>query len=221
MATKFLFKTAGGNYLKLGSRYAAIPDPSLYVNDTYIPFVPAGSFQDVSVLATLMNSWNPSSGAASWLTFSSIVNSAAEGNGWGSFRVSAASNSVSNRTGTISVISRFNTWEIDVSQNKEVVLDSISINPEYLSWEGDLEAGETKSTYVTSSGAWTALITSDPNGIVTSHTPNGAGSQTAYITVDNPAFKLPRYAEITYATGTASVILYLCISGETGGLCAI
>ena len=100
-------------------------------------------------------------------------------------------------------------------------MDSISINPDWLSWEGDLNPGEQKSIYVTASGSWTATVTSDPNGIVTAYTPSGAGSGTAYITVDNPGRKGARYAEITYTRGTASAVLYLCISGIISGICEV
>lgn len=219
MSTQYLF-AYNGQALKSGTQYFAIPDPSLYVNDTYIPFDPAGSYQDVSVLSTFMNSWEPSSGSATWITFSNIVNNGIDG-GWGSFRATAANNNVADRTGTINVIARYSTWVIDVSQNKVVVSDSISINPDWLSWEGDLDPGDQKSIYVTASGSWTATVTSDPNGIVTAYTPSGSGSGTAYITVNNPATKSARYAQITYTRGSASTVLYLCISGIISGICEV
>jgi hypothetical protein len=152
MATKFLFKTAAGNYLKVGNAYAAIPDPSLYANDSYIPFVPAGGFQDVSVLATFYNSWNPSSGAATWITFSNIANNG--GDGWGSFRATASSNSGSNRTGTISVKAKCNTWNIDVSQNG--VSDSVSSDYSELTFDGTGSPLDAAYVTLTSSGTWTA-----------------------------------------------------------------
>lgn len=104
--------------------------------------------------------------------------------------------------------------------SEAAVVDSISINPDWLSWAGR-NPGEQKSIYVTASGSWTATVTSDPNGIVTAYTPSGAGSGTAYITVDNPGRKGARYAEITYTRGTASAVLYLCISGIISGICEV
>lgn len=101
------------------------------------------------------------------------------------------------------------------------VPDSISINPDWLSWGGNLNPGDQKSIYVTASGSWTATVTSDPNGIVTAYTPSGSGSGTAYITVDNPATKAARYAQITYTRGSASAVLYLCISGVISGMCEV
>jgi len=219
MATKYVFTSNNGYAYKLGQQFIAIPDPSLYVNTNFIPFVPAGSYKDVSVFSTLMNSWEPSAGNNTWITFSNIVNK--NGGGWGSFRATAPSNNVDDRIGTINVIARYNNWAIDVSQNEAAVVDSISINPDWLSWEGDLNPGEQKSIYVTASGSWTATVTSDPNEIVTAYTPSGSGSGTAYITVNNPATKSPRYAQITYTRGSASTVLYLCISGVISGICEV
>lgn len=211
--------TNNGYAFKSGERYISIPDPSLYVNDTYIPFEPAGSYQDISVNATLMNNWNPSSGSASWITFSNIVNSGAVPRGWGSFRATAAANSTADRTGTITVISRYNTWEIDVSQNKVVVADSISITPDWQSWAGATEEGVPKAFTLTASGSWTASKT-DPDNIITSYSNSGAGSMTVYVTLDNAATKGAKTAYIIYTQGTATERLDVCISGIMSGACA-
>jgi len=219
MSTQYLF-AYNGQALKSGTQYFAIPDPSLYVNDTYIPFDPAGSYQDVSVLSTFMNSWEPSSGSATWITFSNIVNNGIDG-GWGSFRATAANNNVADRTGTINVIARYSTWVIDVSQNKVVVSDSISINPTFRSWDGATEEGVSKNCTLTASGSWTASVTSDPGSIVTAFTASGSGSQTVSVTLDNAASKGAKYAQITYTRGTASCILDLCISGIVEGTCEV
>ena len=218
--TKYLFSYNGYVY-KAGNSYISLPDPSLYVNTNFIPFVPAGSYKDVSVFSTLMNSWEPSAGNNTWITFSNIVNK--NGGGWGSFRATAPSNNMGDRTGTINVIARYNNWAIDVSQNEAAVVDSISINPAYQSWDGGLggDKGTQKAFTLTSSGSWTATVTSDPDGIVTAYTPSGSGSGTAYITVDNPTKKSARYAQITYTRGSASAVLYLCISGVIGGICEV
>lgn len=215
--TKYLFSYNGYVY-KAGNSYISLPDPSLYVNTNFIPFVPAGSYKDVSVFSTLMNSWEPSAGNNTWITFSNIVNK--NGGGWGSFRATAANNNIADRTGTINVISRYNTWEIDVSQNKVVVADSISITPDWQSWDGDTEDGVQKSFTLTSSGSWTASKT-DPNNIITSYTNSGAGSMTVYVTLDNAAKKGATTAYIIYTRGTASKRLDVCISGIISGACAV
>jgi hypothetical protein len=117
MSTKFVF-TYNNYILKSGDIYSAIPDPSIYANNIFIPFDPAGSYQDVSVLSTFMNSWEPSSGSSTWITFSNKVNQEGLDNGWGSFRATAEANGEENRTGTINIISRYDgIWPIDVSQN--------------------------------------------------------------------------------------------------------
>jgi hypothetical protein len=216
MATKFLF-TYNGYAYKLGNDYIGLPDPSLYVNDSYIPFLPAGNFQDISVYSTLMNGWEPSSGSASWITFSNKVNQG--GNGWGSFRATAAANSTGNRTATITIKARYNNWAIDVSQNQ--VADSISLNTTFMSWNGATEEGVQKTNVVTSSGSWTASVTSDPGGIVTAYTASGSGSGSINITLNNALAKAAQYAQITYTRGTASTILDLCISGIISGTCAV
>jgi hypothetical protein len=204
MATKYLYKTAGGDYLKLGNSYIAIPDPSIYANDTFIPFVPAGGFQDVSVLSTFMNSWNPSSGAASWITFSNIVDNG--GDGWGSFRATASSNSGTNRTGTINVKARYNNWAIDVSQNAPS--DSISINNTYGVWNaaGSGMITGSNSTTVTSSSAWSSNITYiNGSGWFTRNPTTGNSGQLVSMSCTTNSSGSSRQATLTFTCGTASV----------------
>lgn len=219
MATKYVFTSNNGYAYKLGQQFIAIPDPSLYVNTNFIPFVPAGSYKDVSVFSTLMNSWEPSAGNNTWITFSNIVNK--NGGGWGSFRATAPSNNMGDRTGTINVIARYNNWAIDVSQNEDAVVDSISINPAYQSWDGGFrgDKGTQKAFTLTSSGSWTAVVTFGGT-YVTAFTASGSGSQTVYVTMDNPVSKSASYAQIIYTRGTATCTLDLCISGVISGLCS-
>jgi len=182
MATKYVFTSSNGYAYKIGEQYIAIPDPSLYVNDTYIPFEPAGSYQDISVNATLMNNWEPSSGSASWITFSNIVNNGAVPGGWGSFRATAASNNVADRTGTITVISRYNTWEIDVSQNEAAAPATLSCSPTtvYLTTLGGACSGYTTTVTVTASAgnSWTASVTDGTSWVRINGTIDGTASGT-------------------------------------------
>jgi hypothetical protein len=114
--------------LKYGDNYIDIPDPSIYSPTTYIAFDPGGEFIDVSVWSSFYNPWEPSSGSDTWMTFSNIVNNTGSGNGWGSFRVTAAENSSGDRTGDIDIISKYNgTWNIDTSQN-ETTTSTIVLN---------------------------------------------------------------------------------------------
>lgn len=220
--TKYLFSYNGYVY-KAGNSYISLPDPSLYVNKSFIPFEPGGSFMDVSVWTSFLNSWQPFEDAAPWLSFSNIVNPAGEGNGWGSFRVTASANNTADRTGEFYVVAKYssNDWTIDVSQNKESLVDSISISPSFQDWEGSTEEGVQKGFTLTSSGSWTASVTSDPGLIITAFTNSGSGSQTVYVTVDNAIPKSAQYATITYIRGSASCQLDICISGIIAGTCLV
>ena len=107
------------------------------------------------------------------------------------------------------------------SVNVVTTVDSINISPNPRFWDGSTEgseAGVQKSFVLTSSGAWNATK-SDPNNIISAFTASGTGSGTVYVTVGNPAAKTATYASITYTTGSASVVLNVCISGTIRGDC--
>mgnify|MGYP007069030053 CR=1 FL=1 len=104
------------------------------------------------------------------------------------------------------------------SVNVVTTVDSINISPNPRFWDGATEAGVQKSFVLTSSGAWNATK-SDPNNIISAFTASGTGSGTVYVTVGNPAAKTATYASITYTTGSASVVLNVCISGTIRGEC--
>lgn len=221
MATKYVFTSSNGYAYKIGEQYIAIPDPSLYVNDTYIPFSPEGGYQDVSVWTTFMNSWQPFQDAAPWLSFSNIVNPGGSGNGWGSFRVTASANNTADRTSEFYIVAKYSDdWTIDVSQNKVVVADSINIYPTWQSWAGN-EASDSKAFSLTSSGAWTATVTSDTDNIIYSYDNAGFGSGTVYVALYKPDKRAARYAQIRYTCGTANVWLDLCIAGTFSGACLV
>jgi hypothetical protein len=206
MATKYLFKDSAGNIYKAGNSYISLPDPSLYVNDTYIPFLPAGNFQDISVYSTLMNAWEPSSGSATWITFSNKINQG--GNGWGSFRATAASNSIGNRTASIVIRSKYNNWTINASQN-QVIADSISLDYTDVEFDGNGNYIVGDNPTVTSSGSWTSSITYiDGTGWLSrSPTTGGTGQLVTVTCTNNTGFD--RLARITFTRGTATAIFYV------------
>lgn len=218
MATKFVFKygAAGGALIKqTASAYAGIPDPSIEINDHFIPFTPAGSFQDVSVYSTFYNSWEASSGSASWITVSQMANNGALGNGYGTFRATAASNSSGNRTGQIRVLSKYDGYQvIDISQNI-LVSDSVSCSPTFLNFTA---LGKAKITTVTSSGTWTTSVISDPDNIIFSYTASGTTGQNCTIQLSpNDWSEDTLAATLRFTVGTAVANLTICQDGMTFG----
>ena len=112
------------------NKIIGVIDPSILSNTASITFDPDGSYKDVSIwTSTSLNTWEPSAGSSSWMTFSSIVQRNV--NGWGSFRVTTPKNESAYRTGQIKIISQFNpNLTISTSQDKAYVpADELLIRP--------------------------------------------------------------------------------------------
>lgn len=93
--------------------------------------------------------------------------------------------------------------------------DSVSLNPTNLYYYASGNPKGNSYTYVTSSGAWTALVTSDTDGIISSHTTSGSGSGNMYVYVNyNDMYDECSFAIIRVTCGTAIAYLYVYRDGN-------
>ena len=86
-----------------------------------------------------------------------------------------------------------------------MVYDSVSTFPIQLSYD----QSRAKYVAVTSSGSWTAAVSFDPNGIISSVTPSGTTGERCYITVDSHKSFASAAIRVTCGTAYAEVSILL------------